>query len=148
MPSKARTAKLFYMQTKTSLTLYQPATYRLCLLGHVSADWSDWLTDITITVEENQTLVMGVIRDQAALFGLLSYVRDMGVPLASVEFVPTRKENEMSKNLFETICKAVALGMGVVVIVLNTLGSLTAATGLALLSFGLTALALAGLQKS
>ena len=148
MPSKARTAKLFYMQTKTSLTLDQSATYRLCLLGRVSADWSDWLTDTTVTFEENQTLVMGVIRDQAALFGLLSYVRDLGVPLASAEFVPTRKENDMSKNLFETICKAVALGMGVVVIVLNTLGSLTTTTGLTLLSFGLTALALAGLQKS
>jgi len=136
------------MQIKTPLTLDGPATYRLCLLGHVSVDWSDWLTDATVTIEEDQTLVVGAIRDQAALFGLLSYVRDLGMPLVSVEFAPSRKENDMSKNLFETICKAVALGMGVVVIVLNTLGSLTAITGVTLLSFGLTALALAGLQKS
>jgi|GEM_PF-2486853 len=54
----------------------------------------------------------------------------------------------MNKNIFETVCKAVALGMGVVVIVLNTLGTLSVNTGVALLSIGLTALALAGLQKS
>ena len=92
--------------------------------------------------------MMGAIRDQAALFGLLSYLRDLGMPLVSVEFVAARNEDDMSKNLFETICKAVALGMGVVVIVLNVLGSLTVVTGVTLLSFGLTALALAGLQKS
>ena len=54
----------------------------------------------------------------------------------------------MNKNLVNTILNAVALGMGVVVIVLNTLGSLSVETGVTFLSFGLTALAIAGLQKS
>lgn len=53
----------------------------------------------------------------------------------------------MNKQLFSTILKAVALGMGVAVIVLNILGTLTAGTAITLLSFGLTALALAALQK-
>lgn len=53
----------------------------------------------------------------------------------------------MNKNLLDTIFKAVALGMGVAVIVLNTLGSLTVATGVAFLGIGVTALAIAGLQK-
>jgi hypothetical protein len=53
----------------------------------------------------------------------------------------------MNKNLIDTVFKAVALGMGVAVIVLNTLGSLTADTAMTFLGIGLTALAIAGLQK-
>jgi hypothetical protein len=58
------------------------------------------------------------------------------------------KENDMNKNLLDTIFKAVALGMGVAVIVLNVLGSLTVDTAVTLLGIGMTALAIAGLQKS
>jgi len=53
----------------------------------------------------------------------------------------------MNKNLLDTVFKAVALGMGIAVIVLNTLGSLTVDTAVTLLGIGLTALAMAGLQK-
>ena len=53
----------------------------------------------------------------------------------------------MNKNLFEIICKAVALGMGVCVIVLSILGNLSVNTGVLLLGIGLTALALSGLEK-
>ena len=53
----------------------------------------------------------------------------------------------MNKNLFEIICKAVALGMGVAVIVLNILGNLSVNTGMSLLGIGVTAQALSGLEK-
>lgn len=79
------------METKATLTLDQSATYRLCLQGRVSADWHDWLTDAAVIFEGNQTVVIGVVRDQAALFGLLSFVRDLGVPLVSVEFLENSK---------------------------------------------------------
>ena len=54
----------------------------------------------------------------------------------------------MKNNIVETVLKAVALGMGVAVIVLNTLGELDTNTAMTLLGLGLSALALAGLQKS
>lgn len=54
----------------------------------------------------------------------------------------------VNKNLLDTIFKAVALGMGVAVIVLGTLGTLSTNTAITLLSIGLTALAIAGLEKS
>jgi hypothetical protein len=54
----------------------------------------------------------------------------------------------MNKNIVDTVFKAVALGMGVAVIVLNTLGSLSADTAMTLLGIGVTALAIVGLQKS
>lgn len=53
----------------------------------------------------------------------------------------------MKKNLLNTIFKAVALAMGVAVIVLNTLGSLSTDATVTLLSIGLTTLAISGLQK-
>jgi hypothetical protein len=54
----------------------------------------------------------------------------------------------MNKNLLDTIFKAVAVGMGVAVITLNTLGSLSVDTAVTLLGIGLTCLAIASLQKS
>ena len=53
----------------------------------------------------------------------------------------------MHKNLLDTIFKALALGMGVAVIVLNTLGSLSVDTAVTLLGIGVAALGIAGLQK-
>ena len=54
----------------------------------------------------------------------------------------------MNKDLLDTIFKAVALGMGVAVITLNILGSLTMDTAETLLGIGLTCLAIASLQKN
>jgi hypothetical protein len=53
----------------------------------------------------------------------------------------------MKSNLLKTIFSGVALAMGVAVIVLNTLGTLTTETAVTLLSVGLTALALKALQE-
>jgi len=66
----------------------QPARYLLRLQGHVSASWADWLADAAITFDGDQTLVTGTVRDQAALFGLLSFVRNLGPPLLMLEYVP------------------------------------------------------------
>ena len=49
----------------------------------------------------------------------------------------------MKNNLVNIILKAVALAMGVAVIVLNILGTVATSTSVTLLSFGLTALAFA-----
>jgi len=78
------------MNTKP-LTSHEPARYRLQLQGRLSADWRDWLTDFEVSYEgEGQlvfTTITGTVRDQAGLFGLLSYVRDLGAPLVAVEWI-------------------------------------------------------------
>ena len=53
----------------------------------------------------------------------------------------------MKKNLIRLICNAVALGMGIAVIVLNILGNLTTGTAFTLLGIGVAVLGLAGLDK-
>lgn len=52
----------------------------------------------------------------------------------------------MNSRIFSTALKGIAVAMGVAVIVLNTLGALTTDTAIALLSLGLTALAIESLQ--
>ena len=55
---------------------------------HVTRQWTDWFGGFTITLKENgDTVLTGPVVDQAALFGLLRKVRDLGVPLLSVNCV-------------------------------------------------------------
>lgn len=53
----------------------------------------------------------------------------------------------MNKQIVSTALKGIAVALGVAVIVLQTLGTLTTDTAITLLSIGLTALALEALQK-
>ena len=53
----------------------------------------------------------------------------------------------MNKNIISIALKGIAVAMGIAVIVLNILGTLTVDNGLNLLGIGLTALAIAALQK-
>jgi len=62
--------------------------YQIRLKGHLDSQWADWFDGLTITPEDNgNTLVSGPVADQAALFGLLKKVRDLGMPLLSVNCV-------------------------------------------------------------
>ncbi|MCP4937375.1 MAG: hypothetical protein GY927_24980 [bacterium] len=63
----------------------QPNIYRIRIKGHLSSQWSDWFEGLTITLEEGgNTLLSGPVVDEAALHGLLKKVRDLGMPLLSV----------------------------------------------------------------
>jgi hypothetical protein len=59
------------------------------LKGHLADRWAEWFEGLTITLEEDgDTLLTGPVIDQAALHGMLKKVRDLGMPLVSVNFVP------------------------------------------------------------
>jgi hypothetical protein len=62
--------------------------YEICLKGHLDDRWAKELGDVVITLEENgNTLLTCLVVDQAALHGLLKRVRDIGIPLLSVNFI-------------------------------------------------------------
>lgn len=63
----------------------EPARYEIRIRGHLDGRWAGWFEGLTITLEENgDTLLTGQVADQAALHGLLKRVRDLGMPLLSV----------------------------------------------------------------
>jgi hypothetical protein len=53
--------------------------------GQIDRDWSDWIGGLVIThPAKGETLLTGSVRDQAALYGLLSRLADLGLQLNSV----------------------------------------------------------------
>ena len=66
--------------------------YQIRINGHLDHQWSDWFENATIALEENgDTLLTLPVVDQAALHGLLKKVRDLGMPLLSVNrMCPTK----------------------------------------------------------
>ena len=66
----------------------QPMVYQIRIKGHVGRQWSDWFGDLTIQLQDNgETLLTGPVVDQAALHGVIKKVRDVGMPLLSVNRV-------------------------------------------------------------
>jgi len=63
----------------------QPIVYQIRIEGHLDHQWTDWFEGLTINLEDNgEMLLTGPVVDQAALFGLLKKVRDLGMSLVSV----------------------------------------------------------------
>jgi hypothetical protein len=66
----------------------QPTIYQIRIEGHLGQQWTDWFEGLTITPEKDgDTLLTGPVIDQAALHGLLKKVRDLGIPLVSINRV-------------------------------------------------------------
>jgi len=78
----------------------RPMVYQIRIEGHLDDQWTDWFSGLTITLEENgHTLFTGAVPDQAALFGLLKKVRDLGMPLVSVNRIEPGRSDMLSPSL-------------------------------------------------
>jgi hypothetical protein len=67
----------------------ETGTCKIKVKGIVDEYWSDWFDDMTIThSSEKETLFVGPVHDQSALYGLLAKIRDMGLSLISLEYMP------------------------------------------------------------
>ena len=64
------------------------SVFQITVKGHLGSQWSEWFEGMTISLEENgETTITGPVIDQPALHGLLKKVRDLGLPLISVNQV-------------------------------------------------------------
>ncbi len=69
----------------TELKPDEPMIYQIRIKGHLGSQWTDWFEGMAITLDDNgDTLLTGLVADQAALYGLIKKVRDLGMPLHSV----------------------------------------------------------------
>jgi len=74
----------------------KPGIYRIKVKGILDRKWSDWFDGFDIRYEvDDETLLMGLVRDQAALHGMLTKIRDLGLALLTVQ----RIEGEEARTL-------------------------------------------------
>lgn len=79
-------------QTIEQLHQGQSAKYQIKVQSRLKEGWSDWFNDMTINYEQNAegltiTILTGVVQDQAGLHGLLNRIRDLNIPLLSVQLI-------------------------------------------------------------
>ncbi len=71
----------------------KPAVYEIRVRSKLDARWSRWFANMQIIPQPNgECLLTGPIRDQAALYGAISRLRDLGLVLISVHRVSRKKE--------------------------------------------------------
>jgi len=82
-------------QYRPSASMFEPATYRISILGTLDKQWSDYCGGMTIehTIVLQQypvTILTGLLTDQSALVGVINTLYDLGYPILTVECVEAR----------------------------------------------------------
>ena len=74
-------------------TTPEPGWYEIRLQGRLEERWAVWFEGLTIEAgPDGGTVLRGQVLDQAALHGILARLRDLGIPLISVQ--PTHAHGE------------------------------------------------------
>lgn len=78
---------------------YEPELYEIRLKGHLDTRWADQFEGMSFTHEsDGTTLLFGPVADQAALHGMLRKVRDLVLPLVSVNQVDPKQADRHDAN--------------------------------------------------
>jgi hypothetical protein len=78
---------------------HEPGQYEIRLKGHLDDRWFDWFEGLSLThASDGTTILAGRVVDQAALYGVLRKVRDLGLPLVSVIQVEPKQANGPDGN--------------------------------------------------
>src|SRR5215207_10526747 len=78
---------------------HEPGCYELRLKGHLEARWADQFEHMSFThASDGTTILAGPVVDQAALYGLLRKVRDLGLPLDSVMLIDPKQADGPDGN--------------------------------------------------
>ena len=71
-------------------------SYEFRVNGRLTQETTTWFEDMILTVDETtfppQTIIQGAIRDQSALYGIISRIRDLGLTLLSVNRVEEKEK--------------------------------------------------------
>jgi hypothetical protein len=83
----------------TKLDPEQPSIYQIRIKGQLDRQWTDWFGGLIITLDgDGNTLLTGPVVDQSALFGLIKKIRDLGMPLLSVNPLESGQMDMFNRN--------------------------------------------------
>ena len=78
---------------------HEPGQYEIRLKGHLDTRWVGQFAGMSFThASDGTTILAGPVVDQAALYGLLRQVRDLGLPLVSVILIDPKQPNRSDGN--------------------------------------------------
>lgn len=71
-----------------------PVCYQIRVRGPIDAHWSDWFDGMAIAHDASgDALLSGPLADQAALYGVLHRIRNLGLVLLAVARLPDPAEH-------------------------------------------------------
>jgi hypothetical protein len=77
----------------------RPKIFQIRIQGHLGQQWKNWFDGLTIVLEEDgNTLLSGPVIDQSALHGILKKIRDLGMPLLSVNSVDSNRATKIDTD--------------------------------------------------
>jgi hypothetical protein len=73
-------------------------SYQIILKGHLKPTWGNWFDGMQVlNLPNGQVKIYGPIKDQAMLHGLLIKIRDLGLPLISLNRVPAENGKKIGE---------------------------------------------------
>ena len=67
--------------------------------GRINEEWSEWLGGLTVSHSGPEgTVLTGRVQDQAALYGIISRLRDLGLELSAVSSEETKENSDEHKQ--------------------------------------------------
>jgi hypothetical protein len=90
-------------QGRKRINMFDPAVFCIRVEGKLSESWSEYFGAQSMAVEVDEaglssTTLISEPVDQAALVGIINHLNGLGLPLVSVEFLPTTVENDASEQ--------------------------------------------------
>ena len=73
------------MEHSTRFGSVGPEHYQIRVQGRLERRWEQWFDGLQLSIDHETTLLEGSLADQAALYGVLLKIRDLGLPLLSVQ---------------------------------------------------------------
>ncbi len=71
----------------------EATAYEICVGGVLDEKWAAYFAPFEVTAGLEETILRGLVHDQAELFGLLFKIADLGLRLISVNPAPAETQN-------------------------------------------------------
>lgn len=77
---------------------------RILVKQHLSERWADWFGGLHVqNLPTGEALLFGMLPDRAALYGVLTHMRDLDVKILSVDVTPCEEDHALAQSLTEPL---------------------------------------------